>query len=693
MEEKHLTFKHRLALGATMGLFMTMSFLVFGPLSLYINGSDEMWFSFRSLIVPVVVVSLIGFVMVTAVATLFKGAIHKLFCCLVFGVSLGLFIQGGFFNISYGSGVLDGSQIAWKDYTTYGAIDSAMWAACIALPFAFYMVFKRSWRHILMFAAAFIMIMQIGALSLMLYQNQNSLNKLSHEVTREGIYELSQEDNTVVFVLGDMDAADFKRYCKNNKSATDALEGFTRFDNTLATGSGSIVSFPSLLSGDVYRKDIRYADYIDKIWDNSVFDTLSREGVDARVYADELYFSNDAVSTVENVVDRVQDKSVYKPIAKTIYKYTLYNFAPHYLKKLFWMNINEFSAYRSNNTYSQDDAKFFSEYDENGGYTYTDRYDSAVRVYFLKGAYTPYRLTQDGTADSDGTTRQDQVAGVFNRVLLMLDDMKQSGHYTDARIIITADNGARDLGQNPLLLYKESGDDEGYTTSDAPISLFDIAPTLASVATNQYYTFGSGKTIADASKMTDERIRYFYLNAGSNSDSRIEQYKCTDTASNTEALTLMNNYLINGGVVENYRLGDEMMFTTDETAAIYCEEGFGHTNGWRTILRGPKGKMVIPFESIPENADDLHVYFNVSSVYENTRCVISANGRTVYDHTLDPSVKSTGLNFLVPANVIGLDNKLTLEFSFPDIDSGELEDEVEQRTPIVSFTSFKIYTQ
>lgn len=694
MEDKHMKIKHRLAFGAAMGLFFAMSLLVYGPVSLYITGSEEMWFSFHSLLLPVALVGLAGFALVTLLCSLSKGAVHKLLCCLVFGVSLGLFIQGGFFNISYGSGVLDGSQIAWRDYTTYGAIDSAMWAACLALPFAFYMVFKRSWRHFLMIAAGFIVVIQIAGLGLMMYQNQDLMTRLSHEVTKDGIYELSDEDNTLVFVLSNMDRKYFEKYKKTHKEYKEELGGFTEYDNTLSTGAGSVVSFPSLLTGEVYKKDIRYADYIDHIWDGkNVFDVLSRAGVDARIYSDDLYFSNDAAYTVRNVVDRVQDYSSYRAITKTIYKYTLYNFAPHYLKRFLWMNTSEFSAYQGNNTYTRDDAQFYAEFEQNGGFSFTDSYDSAVRIYYLDGASTPYRLTEDGKYDSAGTSRDEQVAGSFNSLFSILDNLREHNRYHSSRIIITADNGTSGLSQNPILLYKEKGSAYGYEQSRAPITLFDIAPTLVSQVSDRYYSYGSGKTISDATSMSRDRVRYFYLNAGSNADSRIEQYKCTSDAANSETLVLMNNFYINNGVVDSYVLGDELTFTIDETAAIYCNEGFGHTNGWRTILRGPRGGMTIPIHSIPKNAEDLHVYFDVLSVYENTQCTITANNTTVFDEKLDPTVKSTGLNFLIPAKVLGPDNKLTLRFTFSEIDDSEMELEVDKRTPIMSFTAFKIYTQ
>ena len=352
MEDKHLQLKHRIAFGAAMSAFFCFSLLVFGPLKLYVSGNDEMWFSFHSLLIPVVIVFIVGFIIGTAILSLPKGAIHKALCCLCFGVALGLYIQCGYFNISYGSGVLDGSQIAWKDYTTYGAIDSAMWAACLALPFALFMVFKRSWRHVLMIAAAFILILQVGGLAIDIYQNQSSLDKYSHEVTDEGVYDLSDGDNTLVFVMSSMDRQYYESYIKAHPETKEALEGFTEYDNTTATGAGSMVSFPSMLTGNVYKKDIKYTDYIDNTWQaHNVYDLLDRNGVDVRIYCDDLYFGNGAVRKIENVVDRAQDSSSYRTITSTMYRYTLYNSAPHYLKRFFWMSLNKYSAYKSNITY------------------------------------------------------------------------------------------------------------------------------------------------------------------------------------------------------------------------------------------------------------------------------------------------------------------------------------------------------
>ena len=349
------------------------------------------------------------------------------------------------------------------------------------------------------------------------------------------------------------------------------------------------------------------------------------------------------------------------------------------------MSLNSYSSYKSNTTYeAYGDAKLFAEFDENGGFDYTDAYQSAVRIYHLQGAKEPYRVDKAGRGVNATTSLQEQVEGEFNYILRMLRDLKAEGKYENARIIITADNGEENFGERAMLLYKEKGEAEGYRVSGAPVSLFDLPATLASTVTDDYAAYGTGVTFRDAEQAPYNRRRFFYRNAGSNADSRIEQYVTTTSPLAEDGLQLIKDFYVNGGKVDNYVLGTELTFASDETAAIYCKSGFGPTNGWRTIMRGSQAVMEIPFEKIPNNIEDLHAYFNVLNIYEETRCIITANGEVVFDGRLDSVVRQNGLNFLIPEYLIGGDKLLTLEFSFPDAD---------ENSDVMALTSFKIYHQ
>ncbi len=692
MENKYDEFGHRLALSVSVSIFFVYTLLLYAPLKLYIENKDVLWFNFDATLTVALIISAVALVIITLICTIPKRFIHAGLCCLIFALALGLFIQGNFLNIDYGSGVFDGSEIAWKDYTTYGAINSAVWAACLAMPFAFYMVFRKEWRKILMFSSLGLVLVQVVILSSIAIQNSGTLNKVTYEVTRSGIYELSEEDNTIVFVLDSFDQEYLEQIKKDFPNYEEQLSGFTEYNNALATGSGASVALPSLLTGEIYTKDTTYSSYLDDIWeDNTVYSILSENGVDTRIFAQTEYFSADAKDDIENIVDYMDTYGAYSSMTKTIYKYAAYTYAPHYLKQYFWLDLDTISSYKSKNAYTLNDAKFYSDYVRAEGFTYSDSYDNAVRIYNLDGARSPYTLTKSTIKSINGSTLNDQIYGCFNCLFSMLDDLKSNDAYENATIIITANIGNKNLNQNPLLLVKESGKSEGYKISNAPLSLFDFAPTLLSSVSDDYSSYGSGKTFFDFEDDAT-RTRYFYLNTGENADTRIEQYSTRSDAKDTNNLRLLNSFY-SSTKVTNYRLGTSRTFAMDATANMYCVEGFLSTTGWRTPLAGSQAQMVIPISSIPSDAQDIHAYFEIHSVDTPSDCIIYANGRQVYSGTINKSVVNEGLNFTVPSSIIGNDNTVTLSFKFIDIDDSEMDLELSKRTKTVSFKSFKMYTQ
>ncbi len=692
MDNKYNKFPHRLALSVSVSFFFVYTFLFYGPLKIYVENKDVLWFNFTATLTVTVIVSIIALLLITLLTTIPKRFIHCGLCCLVFALALGLFIQANFMNIDYGSGVLDGSEIAWKDYTTYGAINAAVWAACLAMPFAFFMVFRNQWRRILIFSSLGLVLVQIVILSVLLLQNSNNLHKITYEVTRQGIYELSEEENTIVFVLDSFDEDYLDKIKQTVPDYEEKLSGFTEYDNTLASASGASVALPSLLTGEPYKKQTTYSQYIEDIWsDDTVYSMLNDNGVDTRVFAQTEYFGTDAKDDIQNIVDYMDGAGAYKSMVSTIYKYTAYTHMPHAFKKFFWLDLNTISSYKSKNIYSLNDAKFYSDYVRAEGFNYTDEYDKSVRIYNLVGARSPYTLTKNTIKSINETSLDEQIYGCFNCLFTMLDDLKENGKYENATIIITANVGNTNLTQHPVLLIKEAGKTEGYEVNHSPLSSFDFAPTLASIVTDNYSSYGSGNTYFDFAE-DSTRTRYFYLNTGENADVRIDQYSTTANASDVDKMELVDSFY-SSNAKGKYKLGTSLTFAMDATANMYATEGFCSTTGWRTPLAGPRAQMVIPISSIPKDAQDVHVFFGIHSIDKATQCSIYANGRLVFSAKITDVFIPEGLNFTIPTSVIGDDNTVTLDFVFSGIPDSELELETNKRTKTVSFNSLKMYTQ
>lgn len=693
--KKHMTddqLKNRLGIAAITSFLLAFTLCVFGPLELYLTNVEDLWFGIGTIVPIIAVIFAAGFVLSTAFGTVFKGKMHIYAICLIFGVALAIYVQGNFLNIDYGSEVLDGQEIVWSDFTKYGLLDTFAWLVCIAVPFVIYLISKIHFKKIITAFTCLLVGMQLITL-VVLFTQTDGLEKNTYASTRDGIYTLSQEDNTIIFVLDTFDQKYFDDLMKKHPEYKEMLNGFVQYNNATASGARTILALPSILSGEPYKKDIPYTEYIENIWDgDSPCDLMTEAGYDTRVFAENNFFTEDAAKSVKNYRDTGGKTGSKKILTKKLYKLTLYKYMPHYLKERFWMDTAEFDAAKNEDSYSSaNDAKFYREYLANGGYTYSEQYDKAFRLYLLNGAHDPLRLRSDATLSSETTSRMEQTEGVFKILFELMNDMKENGVYDNANIIITADHGNIGNLEHVMFLYKAKGENQGYKVSSAPVSLFDIAPTLVDWVDGDSSKYGSGKVFYNV-KDDEKRTREFFLWTGTNKDERIERWEITGEAYDKSHQKLAEKYFTNGGKTEEYKLGTKLSFEADTTANQYCIDGFRKSTGFRTPVVGRYAKMEIPIKDLPKNGK-LSVSFGLFASSQKTPVVIKANGKEVFNRRLTDSDIENNLIFEVPVDLIGKDKTLTLDFEFTEASMEEQELELDLREIMISFTNFVIDKQ
>lgn len=681
---KRENFFNRLKLLIPVETFFIFSLFIFGPLELYSSNAEELWFGKFDIILIVLCVSLVLFLVLSFIGLIFNYKFFEIFIKCILGVTIGLYVQGNFLNIKYGTGVLDGGYINWSQYTSYAIINSIIWLVCFSIPFIIHKIQKKNFNKIAIGISLVITFMQIPALFVTMLQSSNISNG-AYTLSTDGMYTLSENENIVVFVLDTLDETYFNEFINENPEYKEKLNGFIHFDNTLASGARTTIAIPSMLTGIPYKKETTYTEYIDSIWDGDTpIDILNENGYDNRLYAEPIYFGSGAADSIKNFSNAHQKVGSYKILTKKIYKLTLYKYSPHVLKRFLWFNTAEFDQAKSKNEYSVGDAKFYKNYSANG-FSYTDEYTKAFRFYLLEGAHSPYTLTASCTRDKKGTSRKEQIKGCFNIVIDMIEDMKRNHVFQSSTIIITADHGDIAKAQHPIFLYKAPNADTPYKTSHSPISLFDLQNLFVELATNT----GDGLNVLEQHK--DGRVRNFYLYTGNNNSSRIQEYQTSGTADDLEKLQLINEFYSNGGIIEPYHLGEKLTFTMDSTANQYCTKGFRHTTGWRTPITGHYAQMVIPINDLPQNGN-LIAHFDINSVKKKTNAVISSGDTVVFEGILDDKVMNNGLNLTIP--VESLNNSiLTLDFEFLDIDMNEEALDTAKRTTVMMVTSFQMDVQ
>lgn len=679
-------WKRRLGFSAAVSAAVAVTLCLFGPLDLFFNNYEQIWFHFQDIIGGVAVVAAVIFLLATAVGTLLRGKLHSIYMALLFGGLLGLYVQGSFMNKNYGT--LNGKSVDWSAYTGYGVMNAIVWAVCLAVPLILMVVLKeKKMRPVMIFLACALMVMQ-GTSLVVSYVNYPTVTK-SATLTTDGIYTLSKKNNTVIFVVDTLDETYFQQLIKNHPEYKKELQGFVSYDNAMASGARTPVALPLILTGIPRTVKGTYAQYIDYAWKNeTVFRDMKAAGYDSRVFTESHFVAPSAQNVVDNLKMSSSSVGNYPGLIKKLYKLTLYKYSPQFLKWRFWMYTGDFDKYMSDNEYIVDDARLYKNYQKSGGFTYTGA-EKCFRLYHLMGSHEQYNLRADGTRSSGKTSLEEQTDGSFHILFTMMNDMKENGAYDKSNIIIMADHGDLGKAQHPACLYKPAGATHAYSVSSAPVSSLDVPATIDSLAGGDVAKAGSGITITD-NKVGEKRPRKMYLNIGNNATFITGEYESTGMASDTDAMKLVHQYkVLDSNTAAPYTLGKMLFFTGEKaTANVYCTHGFRSAATKTTRMEGHTGQMVIPIDSPPDSGN-LQVTMWYKSVETPSNMVVTVGGKKVFEQNMVKKDDENSFSFTVPVSALK-DGMLTLDFTFPNIPKSEETKDAGTRLQTVRVTKMQI---
>lgn len=688
----------RIPVLAALVFFGVFTVFFYGPLSMFLENTGEFWFRISDTLLVTIIGSLIAFAILFALGFLLPEKAYSIYVKLLFGIFLGMYLQGTFINISYGNGVLDGTEIKWSDYKGYAVIDTLVWAVCIALPFVVCIFLKDKWKKAILFASVFLTVIQLPALTIDVI-NYKPAEKAYLTVTTEGMYDLGKEENVLIIALDTMDEDYFMEYLDNHPEYAENLDGFVHYTNMMSSGARTIIAVPSLLTGKPFTRDTTYSQYVDTIWSQeNPLSSLNKSGWDVRCFSESDFYGSGAADYVENIDNGAEKVGSYGILGAKLFKLSAFRFAPHLLKRFFWLSTSEFDeakafagAASDKTAYTPDDALFHTNFLSNNGYTVNTSYSKAFRFYLLKGAHSAYTLTSDGLHNKKKTSREEQVEGSFAVVKSLLDDLKAKGMYDSSLIILTADHGDQHIGEYMMFLYKAPGAKGAMTQTDVPASMFDLSGILYGIAGKSGKTGVYGE---DIFSLTEDQIRerHFFYNTTNRSKVAIKEYVSSSHASDPDSLELVGTYIDTEGKDTPYKLGTTLTFDMDATANKYCTDGFGNTSGWLTRLYGPHAQIEIPIENLPKKGT-LQVDIGVGKLYNSTSFIAYANNIPVFenDSANSKNIQENGIHFTLDIPTVFKDtNVLVLSFEFDEIDPDEMTKSVGKRTRTISFTSIEI---
>lgn len=106
-------------------LLFCFTITIFGPIELYYTNYEEFWFTRWDMFIVSALLFIVCTFLLGVVGYFLKGKIRDLYSCLIFCISIALYIQGNFANVNYG--ILNGDEVQWGTYTTYAIFDTLGW--------------------------------------------------------------------------------------------------------------------------------------------------------------------------------------------------------------------------------------------------------------------------------------------------------------------------------------------------------------------------------------------------------------------------------------------------------------------------------------------------------------------------------------------------------------------------------------
>ena len=538
-------WKQRLFNALPVSFAVAYTFCLFQPLEVFVKNNSFLPFGIRTLTPPLIFLALGVFAALGALLTLVRGKIHNALVSLSVGFLVCGYLQCNLFNIDHGT--LDGADVAWHDYRVKTILNLALWVILILLPFLVHYLFPKIWKYAVRGIAGLLFVAQTVALIVMLLTSDSLYdNSQNGYLKREGIYDVSENNNVVVFLLDRFDNKYADAILEAEPELENKLGGFTFYENFVGSYSRTYPSVAYLLTGVRTDYSVQPREYLENAFTTSPFLAALRENkIDARIYTDVPYTIGNAewlIGTVENAAPPMELPPKGR-ILSAMMILSSYRWTPEALKPYFHYYTNDYFTYiyddpdAKYDVYSSDDVRFRADLVRDG-LTVKDT-AATYLFYHLSGSHEPYYMDAAGNRTTFPTDKEgkregllQQTRGDIGTLLIYIDKLKEAGLYDKTTIIVTADHGRTgtitdlehadeienvltgepDTGERvPVLMIKPAGEDTTVPLrrSQKQLSHENLCPTILEALGLDHTAVG--RSVDDIGE-DEEVVRYFYMN-------------------------------------------------------------------------------------------------------------------------------------------------------------------------------------
>jgi hypothetical protein len=501
-------------------LYWIITVVIYSPNELYLTNSDDFPISYWYFFGKLLLAGILMFAIALVGGMAYLAAIHvDMMCGGLFALVTMGYIQGMFLNGNMNN--LDGDIQKWDNSRI--AINLILWIVVIAVFMGFYIKKRIVAEKVVKFGSIWLILIQMVSLVVLIITSDGIGTKSGLELTTNGMLEIGDENNILVFVLDKFDGRRISEILDDEPDFLEPLSDFTYYTNVTSEFYPTYCSIAYLITGTEYEDD--NSDYYSYVFsgDNILVDELYQQGYDIGLYTSTNYVSEDYSDIVTNYEEGIERKCSMYDLASLMSQTSKYKMSPLVGKNYYVYDSSDIYllTYTDNLTNIENDLPFYNRLIGTGLSVNEDIESGTFKFYHMHGAHPPYIMSEDfqyieydwrrdGGYGVSGTS---QAKGALNIVYEYIRQLKELGKYDDATIIITADHGVADVETKsdgemvqqswPILFVKMP-----YETSDtmivnqSPVAHSDVVSTIKYIAGLDDY----GSVLADYSE-DDDRVR------------------------------------------------------------------------------------------------------------------------------------------------------------------------------------------
>lgn len=705
------------ALALALSFAVVLPPLLFVPIQIHAANPYDFSTGLNDLLAVLAPLALIGVLGIALLQMLARLVLpHPYFVvmtALLLALAILLWLQGQVLVWDYG--VLDGGEIHWSEHSIRAAVDWAVW---LVVPGLCLLVRYRLLR--LALPIGVVLLLFQGVPAVLAWNRAPEVPEYHrYNLIETHKFDFSREHNVIMIVLDAFQSDIFQRLVTDNPDWRDDFEGFTYFRNALAGYSKTYPSLALMLAGQWYDNDRPVQAFIkDSFLGESLPHRMMQAGwrvdlfppIPRVVYPSPRVASNTELSPT----CRIRQAEAGKLVDLGLFRLSPQTFKSVWLNDYQWRLSRQFplvcvdsgdasSASGAIERNHQHGALEFLEHARKQGKANLDI--PSFKLYHLMIPHAPFRLDESlevTQLPDDREGFEAQSAASIRIMALLLARLREIGAYDNSLIAIVSDHGGGeyteeidwealgetagqfDSGLNqippahlvsglPLLLVKPPHGDSTMRTSDAPVSLADLARTIAELANLSHGYPGRNMFEVGEDEVRTRRYRYYRFEGWSGEYlPEMTEYDVTGFSWNA------NNWRPTGQVLSarrhesrgpsaSYRIGETVRFRPGLFKQVSLGEGWSVPSAQGLVWSNAReAELSVALDS-PVDADlvarfDLLPFTGAEEGGEVTiRLMVNGNLEQEWVGS-----KRKWFEMRIPAEVAREDGRLHFRFEFPD---------------------------